>query len=199
MIATKYVLYFVLLVLFVFSRFFVRYWLRRRNAGLLDRQRRRFVKRIFVYPIKSCRGVELDQCALGEYGFRDDRRWMLVDERGVFISQREQPKLALVDIRYSNDDSFLHINYPEQPELMLQRDNELTGENISVKIWNDDIVAQCESPATNAWFSTVLKQKVRLVRIPARGFQRKQNPKLVRPGAPGDTGFADGTIQYIID
>ena len=49
-----------------------------------------------IYPVKSARGIPLDESAVDEFGLRYDRRWMVVDEAGLFLSQRSHPRLALV-------------------------------------------------------------------------------------------------------
>jgi uncharacterized protein YcbX len=54
------------------------------------------VAQLFVYPVKSCRGVQLDAAAVEPWGFAGDRRWMFVDPDGVFVSQREESRLAVV-------------------------------------------------------------------------------------------------------
>lgn len=64
---------------------------------------------LHIYPIKSCGSIALQEVSLDEFGFENDRRWLLVDEHGTFITQRECAALALV--RTSIDDEFLHIEY----------------------------------------------------------------------------------------
>jgi uncharacterized protein len=54
------------------------------------------VAELFIYPVKSCRGLLLDTVAVEPWGFAGDRRWMFVDRDGVFISQREESRLAVV-------------------------------------------------------------------------------------------------------
>ncbi|HVE53730.1 MAG TPA: MOSC N-terminal beta barrel domain-containing protein, partial [Ramlibacter sp.] len=54
------------------------------------------IARLFVYPVKSCAGVELMQAELTEAGLDLDRAWMVVDEAGEFVTQRELPRMALV-------------------------------------------------------------------------------------------------------
>ena len=51
---------------------------------------------LFLYPIKSCRGIPVDQWDVDEFGLRYDRRFMLVDQAGEFMTQRDHPRLALV-------------------------------------------------------------------------------------------------------
>jgi len=54
------------------------------------------ISRLFVHPVKSCAGVEVREALLTETGLELDRAWMVVDAQGVFVTQREQPRLALV-------------------------------------------------------------------------------------------------------
>ena len=71
------------------------------NPAEFDLQAR--VSRLFVYPIKSCAGVELQESLLIETGLEFDRAWMVVDEEGEFLSQRELPRMALIrpTLKYS--------------------------------------------------------------------------------------------------
>ena len=51
---------------------------------------------LFVYPVKSCAGVRMNEVAIVPTGFEFDRNWMVVDADGAFVTQREHPTLALV-------------------------------------------------------------------------------------------------------
>ena len=64
--------------------------------------------------MKSCKGVRVEEIKLSPTGFLGDRNWMVIDERGVFVSQREQPKLALVEPTLIDDK--LALNAPGVPE-----------------------------------------------------------------------------------
>ncbi|MFO7846911.1 MAG: MOSC domain-containing protein, partial [Balneolaceae bacterium] len=57
---------------------------------------------IFTYPIKSLGGIRLEEATLEERGLKYDRRWMLVDKKGKFLSQRKHPKMALLQTRISD-------------------------------------------------------------------------------------------------
>ncbi len=61
---------------------------------------------LHVYPIKSCGGIAVD-----ERGLRHDRRWMLVDETGGFISQRELPRMATRSTRLASSRKQHFVNY----------------------------------------------------------------------------------------
>ena len=52
------------------------------------------IAELFVYPVKSCAGVRMDEVAIVPTGFEFDRNWMVIDESGTFVTQREHPKLA---------------------------------------------------------------------------------------------------------
>lgn len=66
------------------------------NAALL-------VQDIFIYPIKSMKGVRLESAKVLERGFQYDRRWMLVDRAGLFITQRTHHKMALIQVELQDN------------------------------------------------------------------------------------------------
>ena len=51
---------------------------------------------LYVYPVKSCAGVAVSSATLFDTGLDLDRAWMVVDEEGEFVSQRELPRMALI-------------------------------------------------------------------------------------------------------
>ena len=61
------------------------------------------VKSISIYPIKSLKGINMNSHETFEEGFKWDRRWMLVDEQGKFITQRSYPQLSLLKCSISED------------------------------------------------------------------------------------------------
>ncbi len=63
----------------------------------------RTVSGLTIYPVKSCRGVAVKQAFLEPQGLKFDRRWMVVDESGRFLTQREYPRLALVGVVLAED------------------------------------------------------------------------------------------------
>ena len=54
------------------------------------------VAELSLYPVKACRGLQPGTVAVEPWGFAGDRRWMFVDGDGVFVSQREESRLAVV-------------------------------------------------------------------------------------------------------
>ncbi|VAW82603.1 Flavodoxin reductases (ferredoxin-NADPH reductases) family 1, partial [hydrothermal vent metagenome] len=72
---------------------------------------------INIYPIKSTRRIALDESDVLPRGLPWDRRWMLVDAQGKFMTARKHPTLAVVETRL--DDATLHVSVTGQPELVL--------------------------------------------------------------------------------
>lgn len=52
------------------------------------------VAELYVYPIKGCAGIRVEKVSMCTTGFKHDRRWMIVDESGKFVTQREKPELC---------------------------------------------------------------------------------------------------------
>ena len=118
---------------------------------------------LYVYPIKSCGGVSLDAWDADGRGLRLDRRWMLVDEDGCFLSQREVPRMALVRIRIGSD--HLAVNAPNMPTLEVPF-NTATDALIPARIWNDVVMAAPAGEDADRWFSEFLGVRCALVRLP---------------------------------
>ena len=57
------------------------------------------IAELWIYPVKSCAGIAVQQARLSRHGLEWDRHWMVVDAEGLFVSQREYPRMALVQPR----------------------------------------------------------------------------------------------------
>ena len=64
------------------------------------------VSELFVYPIKSLGGISLNEAEVTDRGFKYDRRWMLIDSNGNFLSQRKIPQMALISVDIYNEKIF---------------------------------------------------------------------------------------------
>src|SRR5579862_5160369 len=115
-----------------------------------------------VYPVKSCRGIARQSALLTERGLLDDRRWMIVEEGdpAYFLTQREHPRLALVETQV--DGQHLRLCAPGMAPLESTIDR--NGEKRNVIVWRDTIPAIDEGPAVAQWLSSYLGLSVRLVR-----------------------------------
>jgi uncharacterized protein YcbX len=143
------------------------------------------VTQLNVYPVKSCRGIPLGTVQLDRWGIRHDRNWMVVDVENRFISQRTQPRLALVEPAVAQD--LLTLNAPAMPPLELPATGR-AGPERTVTVWDDSCKALDQGDSAAEWFSRYLGQPARLVRIGA-GFLRPVNEVVYPDGA--DVAFVD--------
>jgi len=141
---------------------------------------------LHVYPIKSCRGTELQRADVGPRGIEGDRRWMVVTPTGGFLTQRKHPRMALVEPELSEDE--LVIRAPGMEPLRLARDAD--GPTTRVDIWKDQCEAVDLGDEAAEWFSSFLDAPRRLVRQ-AHDAHRAADPAYVRSGSP-QVSFADG-------
>lgn len=120
------------------------------------------VTRLFIYPVKSLAGVEVSNAEVTERGFRFDRRWMLVDDEGTFITQRKYPTMALMMVDPGEDGLSIYHKTDTEDPLFVSYNNE-PGESIKVKVWNDQCYATELSGEASRWFSKKLGVRCRLV------------------------------------
>ena len=144
------------------------------------------IARLFVYPVKSCAGVELAEAVLTETGLDLDRAWMVVDEHGEFLTQRELPRMALVRPQLRHSEVVLRA--PGMLALHLQID--AVEGPASVRLWDDDIAAFDMGGVAAQWFSDFLGRKARLVRFDP-DVRRLSNMKWTA-GVEAANQFSDG-------
>lgn len=146
---------------------------------------------INIYPIKSLKGISLNQAKVEQRGLQYDRRWMLVDEVGDFFTQREFPKMATIAIDLIENglavsaDGFEDLFISYQP----------TGKKIKVRVWQSVCDAIESEVEINRWFSKVLQTKCRLVYMPDES-KREVNPLFNQ--MDDIVSFADGYPFLII-
>jgi uncharacterized protein len=116
-----------------------------------------------VYPLKSAAGVPVRTWDVDNFGLGHDRRWMVIDDAGQFISQRECRRLAL--IRPSFHDDYLLVEAPGVPSLELSLHPE-SGVTTTVTVWDDTCTAAWMGDHPAEWFSTVLGRSCSLVYMP---------------------------------
>lgn len=114
-----------------------------------------------VYPIKSCAGVGLRESLLIETGLEFDRAWMVVDDTGRFVTQRELSRMALITPTLKHSEVVLRA--PGMLALHLAIDA-VEGPTRAT-VWNDEVAAYDMGDLAAQWFSDFLGQKLRLVRF----------------------------------
>ena len=144
------------------------------------------ISQLIIYPVKSCAPVLLKRALLTDQGLDLDRAWMVVDERGQFLSQRQYPRLALVQPQLRLSD--LVLRAPGMLALHLSLDG--VEEAMKVSLWDEPIDAWDMGELAAQWFSDFLGCRARLVRF---------DPQFERPSERRWTGgqtvlnpFSDG-------
>lgn len=147
---------------------------------------------IWIYPIKSLGGIALKHSNVTHCGLENDRRWMLVDEEGLFITQRTHPQLALFQPQITND--FLIITHNENESEALKISllaNDLNSKNkISVTVWDDQVEALEVSQEANDWFSKKLGFAIKLVYMPDES--ERKVPEKYAVDEANINSFSDG-------
>jgi uncharacterized protein YcbX len=141
---------------------------------------------LFVYPVKSSRAIAKPRVRVTWTGFEWDRQWMVIDDKGTFLSQRTHPRLALIVPQVAPH--ALVLTAPDLPPLQLPLS--MDGERIAVRVHRDPCVGLDQGPAANEWVSRALGQAVRLVRVPPNT-ERRANPAFAGT-VPAPMSFADG-------
>ena len=145
-----------------------------------------------IYPIKSTRGLALQQAQVQPRGIEWDRRWMLVDSDGTFITGRQVPRLAMVHCEFKHDQ--LQVSVPTREPLLIPLADNGPGDQL-VNIWRDRCPTFEVSRHANAWFSDLLEIACRLVRLSDQD-QRPVDPDYSQAG--DEVSLADGYPLLII-
>eukprot|EP00267_Zea_mays_P034993 XP_008670380.1 mitochondrial amidoxime reducing component 2 isoform X3 [Zea mays] len=143
------------------------------------------VKSIFIYPIKSCRGLAVSQALIISTGFRWDRQWVVVNGKGRAYTQRVEPKLALVQVELPPEAfaedwqptpyDHLVIRAPGMDTLKIPLAAEHTTiDDVSVWEWSGS--AYDEGAEVSEWFSTYFGKPSRLVRFKEASETRPTDP-----------------------
>lgn len=150
------------------------------------------VTELLLYPIKSCAGLSVPEATLALDGLSangvHDREWMVVTREGLFLTQREYPRMATIAPRIEGD--ALVVEAPGLSPLRLPLAHAPEAPEIEVLIWDDHVLAADCGDDAAAWFADAVGAPCRLVRF---------RPDVVRPkispwtgGLPAAARFSDG-------
>lgn len=151
------------------------------------------ISELHVYPLKSARGIPLREMPLDERGPAGDRRWMLIDERGVMLSQRDLPRMTLIAVE--NGVGELACTAPGMPPLRVPAPAPGVSRRLVARLFDDDVDVELAGDPAHAWFAQFLGASCRLVRQPDDAFRQVN-----RIYAPKGTGvsLADGFPLLLI-
>ncbi|MFO1326933.1 MAG: MOSC N-terminal beta barrel domain-containing protein [Rubrivivax sp.] len=141
---------------------------------------------LHLYPIKSCAGIAVDEGLLIETGLQFDRAWMVVDEQGGMLTQREHPRLALVRPTMRADD--LVLRAPGMLALHVSLDG-VEGPT-RARVWGDEVKAFDMGALAAQWFSDFLGLRARLVRFDPE--QQRLSDRRWTGDLTAENAFSDG-------
>ena len=144
------------------------------------------VASLHVYPIKSCGGIALTEALLIETGIEFDRAWMVVDPSGLFVTQRELPRMALIQPTLKTSDMVLRA--PGMLALHVALDR--VEERVIATVWSDEVAAYDMGDLCAQWFSDFLGRPLRLVRFDPE--QKRLSDHRWTGDIDAENGFTDG-------
>lgn len=147
------------------------------------------VSGLFLYPVKSLRGFAVPMVEIDDLGFAGDRRFLVLDETGKFLTQRQVTRMALVSTALAN--GTLTLSADGAGSIRVPTASDPAAPLHPVAVWKSEgMLAEDCGPAVAVWLSDALRLKCRLVRIGEK-FHR---PVLKKAAHPGDAfSFADGS------
>ncbi len=144
-----------------------------------------YLSAIYRYPVKSLRGESFQDLQVDARGFAFDRQWMVVDLEGRFLTQRQQPRMALIGATVG-EGGVLRLQAPGMPGLdVIPR----AAPRQAVQVWDDRLPAALAADEADGWLSRFLGLPCRLVWLPG-DVHRPVDPQYARPA--DEVGFADG-------
>ena len=147
---------------------------------------------INIYPIKSLKGISVETATVEPRGLRNDRRWMLIDGDGTFMTQREFPQMATIsvgvdeELLYVSSDGFGTLELPLSPE---------TGDRRQLSVWGNPCEGEAYEAVINEWFSDAVGETCELVYMPDDA--RREINQLFNKGDE-IVSFADGYPLLVI-
>jgi uncharacterized protein YcbX len=149
------------------------------------------VSQLFIYPIKSLGGIAVSESIVLPKGLKYDRRWMLIDRDNRFLTQRDNPEMALIKTSLENESIIIQFNGSSFTLPNLQ-----TGSYLIAEIWDDKVDVQEVDESISKWFSHALKMDCKLVAFPEEN-NRKVDPNFAIQ-ADDQTSLSDGYPILII-
>jgi hypothetical protein len=148
---------------------------------------------LFIYPVKSCRGIALRESRVTARGLDHDREWMIVDATGNFLTQRQLPRMALIETQLTRDALVLSSAGANPIEVPLQN---AARELRSVQVWRHECGAFDEDDDAAHWLSDLLDRPVRLVRFDPE--HRRSSNREWTGGIAAENRFTDGYPMLLV-
>lgn len=149
------------------------------------------VSELNIYPVKSLRQISLQKSKLGMFGLENDRRWMVVDDQGMMLTQRQISRMCL--IQPSLQENGIKLSVEGKPDITINIPD--SGEVKSVTVWDDECRAYDAGVEAANWLSEFLLRDCRLVYFPDDEF-RQVDLQYANQGER--TAFSDGFPLLLI-
>jgi len=146
---------------------------------------------LHIFPVKSCAPLVVDAAAVEPRGLAHDRRWLVTDASGKFLTGRQHPRLTL--LRAAPNGAALDLSAPDMP--LLRLDVPLPTERIEVTVWKNTVDALPAPAEADAWISEFLGMPARFFYMDA-GCERPVDPAYAKPG--DEVSFADAYPLLLI-
>lgn len=148
------------------------------------------VESLHIYPIKGMGGINVTRVNAFEKGFQYDRRWMLIDVNGNFITQRTDKRLALFRCKLRDN---LEVSFNED-SIAIDLNNS-THRKILCTVWDSQVFAFEVSDEASHWFSERLGLDCKLVKMV---YEYDRIKKLIKGPEQTTVSFADGYPYLIV-
>lgn len=136
---------------------------------------------LFIYPVKSLRGLAVSSATVDDLGLVGDRRFLVVDEKGQFLTQRVLPRMALIETALTTRDLVLRAPHTGACSVPLAPDP--AAPLLNVRVWKSEgLLAEDCGTEVAVWLSQFLRTPCSLVRIGPAFHRPLLKPDKVRPG-----------------
>ena len=149
------------------------------------------ISSLSIYPVKSCREVKLSSSRVDDFGLQNDRRWMVVDENGVMLTQRRIARMCLIQPELTETGLLLSASTMDSINIKTPRENDRS----IVTVWDDQCQAIDAGDEAAYWLSSFLSVTCRLVYFPNDEFRQVD---LDYANEGDKTAFSDGFPLLLI-
>ena len=153
------------------------------------------IAQLFIYPIKSCAGIEVTQAQLTATGLSMDREWMIVDQEGMFLTQRQIPHMVWITPALSN--TSLTLSAPGVDSISIPL--ELPASPKRVTVWRDTLLGDDQGDAVAQWLDAYLAvpgKHYRLIRFSKQA--RRLSALDWTKGVEAVNKFSDGFAVLVV-
>ena len=153
------------------------------------------ISQLFIYPVKSCAGIEISEAQLTPAGLAMDREWMIVDQAGQFLTQRQCPHMVWISPSIS--DQALTLSAPNVLPIRIPLN--FRGKPLEVTVWRDTLIADDMGDEVSKWLDAFLAipgKQLRLVRF-SKTSSRLSSAEWTQ-GMPAQNKFSDGFALLVV-